>query len=88
MPHSEKDPANLDMCSRMIRAAGRRAADFDENQLARLQGLHSAVDAATADAVAAMRARGVTWAAIGAALGVTRQAALMRWGGHTVETLL
>lgn len=80
MSYSEKDPANLGMIARMIRAAGPRVADYDEDLLARLADLHADVDAALAVAIGGMRARGVTWAAIGEALGVTRQAALMRWG--------
>lgn len=85
MPHVDKDPANIAMISRMIRAAGNRAADYDEDQLARLAALHGDIDNATRAAVRSMRARGVTWERIGAALGVTRQAALMRWGGEHAQ---
>lgn len=81
MPHKHSDPANLDMIARMIAAAGRRAAGLDPDQLARLQRLHRAVDDATAVAVAGQRSAGITWESIGEALGVTKQAALMRWGG-------
>lgn len=80
MPHRHKDPANIDMIARMIGAAGKRAAGMDPDQLARLQHLHRVVDQATAVAVAGQREQGVTWESIGDALGVTKQAALMRWG--------
>lgn len=80
MGHRHSDPANLAMIARMIAAAGKRAAGMDPDQLARLQDLHRAVDQATAVAVAGQRSQGITWESIGQALGVTKQAALMRWG--------
>lgn len=70
------------MIARMIRAAGARTGDYDEDMLAQLYLLHGSVDRAMIEAIGRMRRRGVTWERIGAALGVTRQAALQRWGGE------
>ncbi len=53
-------------------------AEISDDDLAALVAAKQAVtaaDAALAATVASARARGVTWAAIGAALGVSRQAA-------------
>lgn len=82
MPRSDKDPANLDMIRRMVRSAGRTVADYDEDQLARLNAVHGYVDDAMGDAICRMRARGVTWDRIGRSLGVTRQAVIQRYGGR------
>lgn len=76
MAHKESDVANLDMIARMIAAAGRRVGRYDPDQLVRLQGLHRCLDDAMVEAVAGIRASGVTWASIGEALGVTRQAVI------------
>lgn len=65
--------------ARMIAAAGRRASRADPDMLAALLALHEAVDAAALVAVAGQRATGITWESIGEALGVTRQAVIMRW---------
>jgi hypothetical protein len=65
---------------RFILAAGRRAGDGDEIELAKLIGLQSVLDHAIQDAVDAQRARGVSWAGIARATGSTRQAAQQRWG--------
>ena len=79
MPHTEKDPANLAMIRRMITAAGKRVGERDPDLLAELYALHGYVNGAVADAVEAQRSQGITWESIGQALGVTKQAALMRW---------
>ncbi len=65
---------------RVIRAAGRRAGDGDEIELAGLIALRAEVDDAIGRAVADQRARGVSWRMIGIAAGTTAQAAQMRWG--------
>ena len=70
----------LAMVRRMIRAGARRVADGDEPELADLVTLRAAVEQAIADAVAGQRENGKTWAQIGAGLGVTKNAALMRYG--------
>lgn len=80
MPHTHKDVANLDMIGRMIGAAGRTVAEYDPDQLVRLANLRNHVDAALVIAVAGQRASGMTWASIGDALGVTRQAVIQYYG--------
>ena len=49
-------------------------------ELADLVTLRATVEQAIADAVAGQRENGKTWAQIGAGLGVTKNAALMRYG--------
>jgi hypothetical protein len=65
---------------RMIRAAGRRAADGDEPELRDLLALQGELSAAVQVAVDGQRALGRSWAWIAAATGATRQAAYQRWG--------
>lgn len=65
---------------RMVLAVGRRVADEDPEQLAELITLRHVLDEAIIEAVAGQRANDITWEAIGAATGTTRQAALMKWG--------
>lgn len=72
----------LAMVRRMIRGAGRRVAGADPEDLAELVRLREAVDAAVLDAVRGQRAQGITWQSIGDALGVTKQAAILRWAPH------
>lgn len=80
MAHRHSDPANIAMIGRMIAASGKRAAGMDPDQIQRLNDLHRSVDDAIRVAVAGQRSQGITWESIGQALGVTKQAALMRWG--------
>lgn len=79
-------PAVAAAARRMIAAVGRRAA-VDLEGLALLNDLHAVVDAELVTAVAAARrgeGRGFgvssSWADVGQALGITRQAAQMRFG--------
>lgn len=73
------------MLSRMVRAAGRRVADGDPEDLAMLLDVQAELDAAIAAGVRGMRANtGRSWSEIGRALGVTKQAAAKRWGGVSV----
>jgi hypothetical protein len=65
---------------RLVRSGGRRVALEDPDQLVALLELQHQVDLAIIEAVAGLRAAGITWEDIGAAAGTTRQAALMRWG--------
>lgn len=74
-------PAYIEMLGRMIRAGGRRVADADEVELRSLVTLREEVEAAISLAVAGQRRRGMSWAYIGQAVGTTRQAAQMRYGG-------
>jgi hypothetical protein len=85
MPHTHKDVANLDMMARMIRAAGRTVGEYDPDQLCRLDGLKSVLDAAMVAAVRGQRESGVTWQSIGEALGVTRQAVIQLYGPRLEE---
>lgn len=64
---------------RMMRAAGRRVADADEEELAELLAIRDEVDAAIERAVAGWRAQGRSWAQIGTAAGMSKQAAFKRW---------
>jgi hypothetical protein len=64
---------------RMMRAAGRRVADADEAELAELLAIRAEVDEAIDRAVAGWRAQGRSWAIIGAAAGMSKQAAFKRW---------
>lgn len=69
------------MVTRMIRALGRRAADSDATALEHLAAVQAEMDACMQTAVDGMRATyGVSWAEVGDALGVTRQAAQQRYG--------
>jgi hypothetical protein len=70
---------------RILRAYGRRAAagELDPADLAELVELRRELDEATGSAVASMKAAGYSWADIGNALGMTRQAAQQRW---TIDT--
>jgi hypothetical protein len=57
----------------------------DEDLLAEMVRAHAAhqnVDRAVAHHVAALRGRGVSWARIGEALGITRQSAWERYSGE------
>ena len=51
-------------------------------EMVRAHGAHQNVDRAVAQHVAALRARGVSWARIGEALGMTRQSAWERFSGE------
>jgi hypothetical protein len=72
----------LDAVRRMIRAAGRRVGDADEFELAELVALREDLDAAIEAAVIGQRtgAASRSWAQIGDALGISRQAAQQRYG--------
>lgn len=72
----------LSAAKRFIRAAGRRVAEADEIELGELMTLHDVVDDALLTAVRGMRERGMSWAYIASATGVTRQAAFKRWGSQ------
>lgn len=51
-------------------------------EMVRAHGAHQGVDRAVAHHVAALRARGISWARIGEALGMTRQSAWERFSGE------
>jgi hypothetical protein len=68
---------------RIIRAHAKRVADGDIEALPGLLQLVAEVDAVTAEAVAGLRAFNYSWTDIATRLGVSRQAAQMRWGNRT-----
>jgi hypothetical protein len=68
---------------RILRAASRRMSAADPEDLAELIALRAAVDEAIDNAARALHAGGASWAHIGAALGMTRQAAQKRWSTTT-----
>lgn len=70
----------LAMLRRMLRAAGKRVADADEVELAALLALRAELDQAIATAAVGQHATGRSWQTIGAAAGMTKQAAHERWG--------
>lgn len=67
---------------RTIRAAGKRVADADEPELLRLIELRKELDEAIATAARGQHEGPAkrSWAQIGAALGISRQAAFQKWG--------
>ncbi len=67
---------------RVLRAYARRVATGDVEALTLMTDLADEIDAAISQAVTGLRAFGYSWAEIGSRLGITRQAAQQRWGGH------
>lgn len=71
----------LDMLGRMIRAAGPRVGTADMDELRKILELRDELDEVIGQAVVAVRDNGgYSWAAIGEAAGITRQAAYQKWG--------
>lgn len=70
----------LGAVERFIRAAGRRVAEADEIELARLVALRSVLEQAIQEAIDGWREMGRSWSEIGSALGVSKQAAEKRYG--------
>jgi hypothetical protein len=68
---------------RILRAYARRVADGDVEALRSLAALSSEVDAVTRLAVAGLKRFPYSWSEIADRLGVTRQAAQMRYGDRT-----
>jgi DNA-binding Lrp family transcriptional regulator len=68
---------------RVLRAYARRVADGDIEALRSLSRLSSEVDAVTRDAVAGLKRFPYSWSEIADRLGVSRQAAQMRYGDRT-----
>lgn len=73
------------MLRRMLRAAARRMAESDPQDLAEMVALQADLDRAILRAMAAQRANGASWADIGAALGLTKQGAQQRYGRKLAE---
>lgn len=72
---------------RILRAYGRRVSDADPEDLADLLNIRADVDQAIDRAVLGLRAQGHSWATIGAATGMSRQAAFKRWGESVNQQL-
>jgi hypothetical protein len=70
---------------RVIRAAARRVAAGDVEELAHLLSLERELHRAIQTAVNGLRAQGYSWADIALRIGITRQAAHQRWA-TTEET--
>jgi hypothetical protein len=69
------------MVARMIRAYGRRVSGADIEDLRDLMVLRDTLDGVIASTVSTLRAdQEFSWAAIGEAMGTTRQAAQQRYG--------
>lgn len=68
---------------RVVRAYGRRVSDRDIEALTGLVQLRDEVDRAIVDAVRGLHGNPYSWTDIGRALGITRQAAQMRFGDAT-----
>lgn len=69
----------LAMLARLIRRAGERVADADEFELYELVALRAELEDAIRVGVRGQRKRR-SWAHIGAAIGISRQAAEQRYG--------
>lgn len=78
-------PEYAQMVRRIIRAHGRRCADADPEDLAELIEMSQTLDEAITEAVAGLRHNGFSWAQIAVPLGITRQAAQMRFGAPVSE---
>jgi hypothetical protein len=78
-PPSESDEFGA-FVRRVIRAYARRVADRDIEALTGLAALRDEVDAAMREAVTGLHGNPYSWADIGRALGITRQAAQARFG--------
>ena len=71
---------NIAMIRRCLKSVGPKVGHSDPDQLTQLAALQGDLDGALVLAVVGLRRDGFTWASIGAALGVTGQAAQMRFG--------
>jgi hypothetical protein len=69
------------MVTRMIRAYGRRVANADMEDLTDMVAMRALLDEAITNAVSHLRDHHeFSWAAIGEAVGTSRQAAQQRYG--------
>jgi hypothetical protein len=66
---------------RVLKAYVRRVGQGDLEALTDLAALETELGTALHDAVHGLRAQGYSWADIGNACAITRQAAHQRWGG-------
>ena len=70
----------LSMLRRMVAAAGARVGEADVPDLVALYEIQEDIDAAVQRGIDGLREDGYSWQSIGEGFGITRQAALMRWG--------
>jgi hypothetical protein len=69
----------FEMLQRMVKAAGRRVAQADAEDLTLLIAIRADLDQAIQASVDGLRAGGCTWQLIGDATGTSRQAAIQKW---------
>lgn len=77
--HVENDDY-LAFVIRILKAAEKRIASADPEDLAAMAQLRAALDQAIDGAARGMHDNGYSWTEIAAPLGISRQAALKRWG--------
>jgi hypothetical protein len=75
------------MLRRMLRAGARRLADSDPDDLPALVSLRDQLDTAIVQAVTGQRDNGFSWAQIGEALGMSRQAAQQKYGAKVAAEM-
>ena len=75
-----ENPEYLSFARRILRAYGRRVAAGDVEALRALALFPSEVESVTREAIRGLREFGYSWMEIAARLGVSRQAAQMRYG--------
>lgn len=81
MARREREPLEMvAWARRAIKAAGRHVGNADEFELAEFASLQTDVAVALRLAVLQQRSYGRSWTYIGAALGISRQAAQERFG--------
>lgn len=75
----------LAMVRRILRAMGSRVGDGDLDTLAEMLALREELDERIAETVRSLHGEKwqYSWAQIGRAVGITRQAAQQRWGRDT-----
>lgn len=78
--HRVTDADFAAMMRRMLRAYGRRVGTGDTYDLSDLADFAALCEQTLREAVWAQRAAGASWAEVGAALGITKQAAAKRFG--------
>lgn len=80
VPEGAQSPRSSDPTT--IKAWDGLSDDGLLEEMVRAHAAHQNVDRAVAHHVAALRARGISWARIGEALGMTRQSAWERFSGE------
>lgn len=78
--HVENDDY-LRFVTRILKAAQKRISAADPEDLAAMVDLRNALDEAIDGAARGMHDAGFSWTEIARPLGISRQAALKKWGG-------